>query len=93
MAWTPTQKKWAVGEVIAAGALAIGYGLLHRRSGQAGSFSESLRVRRFQGGRFQGDGFQDGFQPEYRHRKKFRHHEENERGEYGRKKKHHHRVS
>lgn len=80
MALTPTQKKWAVGGTIAAVALAVGYGLFHSRPAHAGLL---LPGHPGHGG--------------HEHRKKLRRPEDrgeyardNERGEYGRKKKHHH---
>lgn len=81
MALTPTQEKWAVGGTIAVVLLVAGYGLFHRRSAHAGL----LPV-----------GHPD--QGRHAHRKKSRrpedrdeHQRDNERGEYGGKKKHHHR--
>ena len=81
MALTETQKKWAVGGSIGAGALFIGYLLFRSRPAHAGSFlpggqpHEEHAHRRKKRRRPEG---QDG---EAR---------ENERGEYG-KKKHHRR--
>ena len=83
MALTETQKKWATGGSIGAGVLFIGYLLFRSRPAHAGSFLP-------------------GGQPHegHAHRKKHRRPEgqdgevrENERGEYGRKKKQkrHHR--
>ena len=84
MALTPAQKQWAVGGAIAAVALAVGYGLFHGRPVRADLLPS-------------GHPGHPGH-PGHEHRKKFRRFEDhgareqkNERGEYGRKKKHHHR--
>lgn len=88
MALTPTQKQWAIGGGIGAIALAIGYALFHTRPAFGAPLPHQLRA------------------PEHRKRKKHPHerrdhgdkrhdhgdeHGGNDRGEYGRKKKRHHK--
>lgn len=82
VALTLTQKKWAVGGTIAAAALAVGYGLFHSRPAHAGLLPVGHPGHPGHG--------------RHEHRQKFSHPEdrgersqENARGEYGRKKKHH----
>lgn len=82
MALTEAQKEWAVGGSIGAGALLVGYLLFRGRPTQGGSSLPDGRSHEEHG----------------RRKKKHRHAEdqddqerENDRGEYGGKKRHHHR--
>lgn len=86
---TPGQKKWAVGGAIAAAALAIGYGVLRRQAVLAASLPQAslnlLPAGHFQGGHVPRSRRLD------RDRRGREGERENGRGEYGHKKKHHHR--
>jgi hypothetical protein len=90
VALTPIQKKWAVGGTIAVAAFAVSYGIFHSRPAHAGLLPGEHP------GHVGHPGHSDHGRHEHRHKlsrseDRGGHSQENERGEYGRKKHHHHR--
>lgn len=78
MALTTSQKKWAVGGAIGGGALIVGYLFFHGRRAHAGSRALPGHADHHHGKHHHHGG--DASEGD----------RDNERGEYGQKRKHHH---